>query len=742
MVASVQRQRDETALERERGPGSRDVFGGHVKAAHETQGTDQLRGERFAKYLLVGEIAQGGMGEVFVAVQQGLEGFSKIVVVKRVLRHLTSDSEFTRMFIDEARLAARLEHSNIVKTYEFGEHEGQYYTVMEFLAGEDLGKVLYNLSLRAEMMALPLAIHITSQLCNGLHFAHELTDHAGRPLHLVHRDVNPANLVITYAGEVKIIDFGVAKVDKAPIKTATGMLKGKFAYMSPEYIQAQALDRRADVFSAGIVLWEALTGRQLFARDTTAATMYAVIDDPIPMPSKYRSDVPPQLDAIVARALARDPAHRFATADEMRSALDDLAASLPKVDARAIGRTMEDLFGTIRAQAMCSIAQSRSLAHNISLVMKRPAMMPVGESRVAWLPTLATPAARRKRRRLVIAAAVASVLGLAGIWALAIRSDTDRQPPAGSAQPVPVAIVPAPPPAVAAAKPTPTLPTPPSPVAPPSTAPPAAPPSTEPPPAAPPSTAPAVAPPPVADRPVRGTLTVTTRANAVVYLDGAVIDHGSFADRATATGNHKLVVKIPGRRPVTRSISIEADRETKVDVESPQRAVAIRDQAQSTRRPGASSDSASRPPPGDPPPDHGAGPGAKTPVKDPAPTVEKLKAEGVKPKADVAHPDAAAAAQAKPTLDIAATRAAVRSQLLPVQQCYERGKMDDGNLRGSVTVRITIAADGSVANAQVASSTLGAPEVERCITREVARWQLPRPAGEAPVSFSYPFAFE
>ncbi|HEU4730971.1 MAG TPA: serine/threonine-protein kinase, partial [Kofleriaceae bacterium] len=257
-----------------------------MKAARAPDSEEIPHGERFGKYLLVGEIAQGGMGEVFLAVQQGPEGFSKILVVKRVLGHLTADSEFTRMFIDEARLAARLEHSNIVKTYEFGEHEGQYYTVMEFLAGEDLGKMLYNLGLRAELMALPLAIHITAQLCNGLHFAHELTDHAGRPLHLVHRDVNPANVIVTYTGEVKIIDFGVAKFDKAEIKTATGMLKGKFAYMSPEYIQSHVLDRRSDVFSLGIVLWEMLTGRQLFARDTTGATMYAVMDDPITMPSR------------------------------------------------------------------------------------------------------------------------------------------------------------------------------------------------------------------------------------------------------------------------------------------------------------------------------------------------------------------------------------------------------------------------------------------------------------------------
>ncbi|HEU4734017.1 MAG TPA: TonB family protein, partial [Kofleriaceae bacterium] len=482
--------------------------------------------------------------------------------------------------------------------------------------------------------------------------------------------------------------------------------------------------------------------------------------DPITMPSRYRSDVPPQLDAIVARALARNPAHRFATADEMRSALDDLAASLPKVDARVIARSMEDLFGTIRAQAMCSIAQSRALSHNISLVMKRPQAIPVSRSPVAWLPTLEAPVAGTGRRRLILAGAAAGAIGIGVIAGLATRG-SQAQPAAGSAQPAPAAIAPAVAPSVAAAEPTPPTtiapPAPPPtgesgavPVTGPRSAPPpapgpepAAPPTTAgPEPSAPPRTAgpepaappdPPVAPPPTAD-PSRGTLTVTAPASAVISLDGAVIERGSFAERATGTGRHRLVINVPGRRPVTRSIVIEANRETRVDIE-PQRAIAVREPARPPRGSssganGEASDARS--------PAEGA---AHTPPR-PRAADGKSRAEAAKPRADAEKPDTAATAPAKPAVDLAAVRAAARSQLAPVLQCYERGKMDDNNLRGNVTVRITIAADGSVASAQVASSTLGAPQVEACITHEVARWQLPGPADGVPVSLSYPFVFE
>jgi tRNA A-37 threonylcarbamoyl transferase component Bud32 len=328
-----------------------------------------LIGERFGKYLLVGEIATGGMAEVLLAVHSGVEGFVKAVVIKRVLQHLTDNADFVRMFVDEARLAARLEHPNIVRTYELGEVDGQYFTAMEYLPGEDLCKVLNNLSISRQAMPLNIAIGIGSQLCHGLHFAHQLTDIDGRPLNVVHRDINPANIILTYGGEVKIIDFGIAK-SNANAKTVTGTIKGKIAYMPPEQVLGRSVDQRADIFSAGVVLWEVLTGRPLFLRDSEAATLYAIMNAPISPPSKLRPEVPPQLDRITSRALARSPAERYDTAEQMAAALDELMIDLPRYDARALAGTVEALFGSTRAEAKRAIGQTRSLTRNVSLVMK------------------------------------------------------------------------------------------------------------------------------------------------------------------------------------------------------------------------------------------------------------------------------------------------------------------------------------------------------------------------------------
>ncbi len=326
-------------------------------------------GERFGKYLLVGELAVGGMAEVFLAVQKGLEGFVKVVVIKRVLPHFSTNAEFIRMFVDEARLAARLEHPNIVRTYEFGEVNGQYFTVMEYLPGEDLSKALNNLAISRQMMPFNIAAGIVSQVCAGLSFAHQLTDTAGRPLSLVHRDVNPANIILTYTGEVKLIDFGVAKTATNK-ETLNGTIKGKIAYMAPEQLLSRGVDQRSDVFSAGVVLWEVLTGRPLFMRDSEAATLYAIMNDPIPPPSRIRPDVPKALDAIVERALARTPVDRYESAEEMGNALEDFLSTQPKYDSRLLARTIEELFGSTKAEAKRSIAQTRSLARNVSLVMK------------------------------------------------------------------------------------------------------------------------------------------------------------------------------------------------------------------------------------------------------------------------------------------------------------------------------------------------------------------------------------
>ncbi|TMQ20538.1 MAG: PEGA domain-containing protein [Deltaproteobacteria bacterium] len=338
---------------------------GYAEAA---KGED-IVGERFGKYLLIGEIAAGGMAELFLAVHKGIEGVIKVVVIKRVLPHFGHHEAFVGMFIDEARLAARLDHPNIVRTYEFGEVDGQHFTAMEYLAGEDLCKVLNKLSFSRQLMPISMAVEIAAQVCTGLHFAHQLTDTDGNPLNLVHRDVNPANIVITYRGEVKIIDFGVAK-SNASRQTVTGTIKGKVAYMPPEQVLGRPADQRADTFSAGVVLWEMLTGRPLFLRDNEAASLYAIMKAPIPPPSKFRSDVPPQLDRILGRALSRSPAERYGSAEEMAAALEDFLLELPRCDARVLARLMEDLFGTTCAEAKRSIAQTRSLSRNISLVMK------------------------------------------------------------------------------------------------------------------------------------------------------------------------------------------------------------------------------------------------------------------------------------------------------------------------------------------------------------------------------------
>jgi eukaryotic-like serine/threonine-protein kinase len=379
-----------------------------------------LVGERFGKYLLVGELATGGMAEIFLAVHKGLEGFLKVVTLKRVLPSLSRTADFQRMFVDEARIAARLEHPNIVRTYEFGEHEGQYYTVMEYLAGEDLAKVLARVTLPSPRQHLPFHVTagIASHLCSGLHFAHELTDTAGRPLGLVHRDVNPSNIVLTYSGEVKLIDFGVAKVNANATRTLAGTIKGKVNYMAPEQILARGVDRRSDVFSAGVVLWELLTGRPLFGRDSEAATLYAIMNDPIPSPHRYRPEVPAELEEIASRALSRTPADRFDTAEEMQLALDEFLSGQPKFDSRVLGRTMEHLFGLTRTRAKRSIAQTRALAKNISLVMNlrsnvRSDLAAALEDMDAPLPP-STRAQPRAPRRLGLAAGIAACTLVAG----------------------------------------------------------------------------------------------------------------------------------------------------------------------------------------------------------------------------------------------------------------------------------------------------------------------------------------
>lgn len=329
-----------------------------------------LTGEDLGKYLLVGDLAVGGMAEVFLAVQKGMEGVLKAVVVKRVLPNLTENPHFREMFADEARIAARLEHPNIVRTYDFGANNEQYFTVMEYLAGEDIARLMPRLVKTQHQLPLAGVAWIIGEICKGLHFAHELTDADGNPMHLVHRDLTGSNVVLTYAGEVKIIDFGVAKTTTNQAKTKSGAIKGKLAYMAPEQLSAGPLDRRVDVFAAGVIMWQLLTLRPLFARDSQAATMYAVMNETIEPPSVYRDDVPARLDEICLRALARSPSDRYATMEEMQDELEEFAATQPPLDRKWLVQLLESLFGQTRAEAKRAIAQTRELKRNIAIVMR------------------------------------------------------------------------------------------------------------------------------------------------------------------------------------------------------------------------------------------------------------------------------------------------------------------------------------------------------------------------------------
>jgi serine/threonine-protein kinase len=334
----------------------------------------------FGKYRLLGVMSAGGMAELYLALQAGPEGFSKVVALKRVLPHLADSHDFVQMFMDEARLAARLDHPNIVRIYDFGESNRQYFMAMEYLPGEDLSSIHWRARKAGQVMPHEIACAVVQAAAEGLHFAHELTDTNGQPLHLVHRDANPSNILVTYQGVVKVADFGIAKAMGNVNQTQFGQVKGKAAYLAPEQATGETLDRRADVFCLGIVLWESLTGQRLFSRETEVASAQASVTYTPPLPSKVRPGLPAELDLIILRALAKRPEQRYQTAQELADELEDFfRRKSMKPTAKEIAAWMEGLFGRERAEAKLAIAQGRNLQAMVSQVM-RP-IIPLSQSR-------------------------------------------------------------------------------------------------------------------------------------------------------------------------------------------------------------------------------------------------------------------------------------------------------------------------------------------------------------------------
>ncbi len=277
----------------------------------------------FGKHVLLSKLATGGMGEVFLARMRGAAGFEKLLVLKRLLPHLGEQPRFVTMFLDEARLAARISHANVCQIYELGQVEQQYYITMEYLEGAQLSQVIERRRLDPRLADLQLLCGVLTQVCEGLHAAHNLRNDDGELLGVVHRDVCLSNIFVTWSGIAKLIDFGVAKARGALSKTRPGAVKGTYAYMSPEQLRGEDVQPRSDVFAMGVVAWESITGRRLFKRKTDFQTFKAITEEPIPLASELRPEVPSTLARAVRRALEREPSRRYQTAREFGRALEE-----------------------------------------------------------------------------------------------------------------------------------------------------------------------------------------------------------------------------------------------------------------------------------------------------------------------------------------------------------------------------------------------------------------------------------
>jgi len=303
-----------------------------------------LVGRRLGRYQVLAQLAAGGMAGVYVARALAMAGFERLVAVKVLHPHLAHEEEFISMFLDEARLAARIHHPNVVATLDISDTEGDgFFLVMEYIEGHHLGALLQQAAKDGLRVPPPIVVRVVLDALAGLAAAHDLVDENGTPLHLVHRDISPHNIMVGTDGIARLTDFGVAKAEVRLTSTRDGQFKGKLAYMAPEHASTGATDQRSDLFAMGIILWEGLTGRRLFRADTNAQTLNKILVEPIPPPSEARPELAP-FDALCARALERDPALRFQTADEFAAALEAVVDETGGVSsARQVGEVVRRL---------------------------------------------------------------------------------------------------------------------------------------------------------------------------------------------------------------------------------------------------------------------------------------------------------------------------------------------------------------------------------------------------------------
>jgi eukaryotic-like serine/threonine-protein kinase len=435
---------------------------------------------RFGKYRLIAELGQGGMATVYLAVAEGPEGlgFSKLIVVKRLRQEFADDEEFVTMLVDEARLAARLNHPNAVQTYEIGEFEGQYFIAMEHLEGQPLSRIDSRAQRTNQPLPLNYRLSIVADVLLGLHHAHELRDYDGSPLNVVHRDVTPQNVFVTYDGQVKIVDFGIAKAAGRAHETKHGIVKGKLVYMAVEQAMLWDIDRRADVFSVGAMMYEAITGKRMWSGSATEIIKQLVKGEMPPPPSAVNPDVDPRLDAICRKALAWKRDDRYATAEEMANEiiayLDErgerplprdvgaVVAGMFATQRRQLSEVIESQLANLKAKPnsaafkVRTFALSASGAHDVlsstrlALSQSTPrAADPVDPASISILMSMAggervASRSRGRARRAAMLVGVAIALGgVSGVVAyrsgvrLPARADAETRAPAMAAIPPP-----------------------------------------------------------------------------------------------------------------------------------------------------------------------------------------------------------------------------------------------------------------------------------------------------------------
>jgi serine/threonine-protein kinase len=430
--------------------------------------------QRIDRYDLVAEIASGGMATVFLANLSGVGGFRRFVAIKRLHPHLAREQEFVEMFLDEARLAAGIHHPHVVPILEVGASERGYYLVMEYIEGDTLARLLARAATSGNRLPANIGTRIVVEMLSGLHAAHELRDEQGNPTELVHRDVSPQNILVGIDGGTRITDFGVARAASRLSATRAGQLKGKIAYMAPEQAMGDpAVDRRADVFSAGIVLWEVLAARRLFKAENEAATLSRVISEPIPDIREVNPRVDPDVAAVVMTALQRDREARYPTCQDFA---DDLEAAAQAAGALAtsrevsayvtsvIGQEIAQQREAVRAwlarsepsQAMApdmmasghsSLPPSRSSAPMMGVSGEKSGMVPTQREHVAPAVDELPPFARRSKTPVVIA--IAAIIGFAIVGLLALAFGSGRGSETPPSHPVATATAPQPPPTVA-----------------------------------------------------------------------------------------------------------------------------------------------------------------------------------------------------------------------------------------------------------------------------------------------------